>query len=198
MTDVLVGPAGTVVAARLLAHWWSRPTPEEVDGWSGSWPDARRVAGSLGLDPLDVEELERAADSPAGSLAEEYERLFVGPGRVPCSPYEALWREDGPRRERGSVMGTATQEVIRLYGELGLAVRHDAHELADHVAVEWEALAYALEAGSPVAEPLLGDHLAVWLPAFCARVEQEAGHDFYRALARATPAFAEGLARSGG
>ena len=77
-------------------------------------------------------------------LLDEYERLFVGPGRTPCPPYESLWLGGQPRLEQGRLMGAASVAVADLYRGLGLDVAAAAHELPDHVAIELEALAFAL------------------------------------------------------
>lgn len=186
-TFVTVEPA---FAAQLLAHWWSRPVEEEVSAWDDAWADARLAAATLGRDEAELEALAEAAVDNAGLLLDEYERLFVGPGRVPCPPYEALWRDDGQRREQGRLMSTATAAVVRLYRALGLAVRDDAHELPDQIVVELEALAYALDtqnAGTETATELLTGHLLVWVPKLCAVAEQETELDFYRRLACLTP-----------
>lgn len=151
-------------AASELASWWTRPTADEVARWDEP--------------PGPVDE----------ALEDEYERLLVGPGRVPCPPYESLWRSDAPRREQGRLMAACAVDVAALYRLLGLRVREDAHELPDQLAVELEALAYALESGADeIAEALLRDHLAHWVPAFCAQVARETTHPFYAALATRTP-----------
>jgi TorA maturation chaperone TorD len=187
-------------AAWLAAGWWSRPLPDELEVWERSWPEAREAAVAVGLEPHLVEALEAALEASDGDqLLAEYERLFVGPGRVPCQPYEALWRDDQPRRERGRLMGKASMEIAALYGELELVVSSDAHELPDHIAIEWEALAYAFESGATeIAASLLERHLAVWLPAFCSAVEAETEGPFYRALAALTPQWASALVASTG
>jgi TorA maturation chaperone TorD len=187
--------AELVSAAWLAARWWSRPLPDELEVWGRSWADARDAALGIGLEPDVVEALEVTLDaSDLVALLDEYERLFVGPGRVPCQPYEALWRDDQPRRERGRLMGKASMDVLDLYRRLDLVLPAGAHELPDHVAIEWEALSYAFEIGSgDVASDLLEGHLAVWLPAFCAAVEAEAEEPFYRSLAALTPLWVTGL-----
>ena len=90
-----------------------------------------------------------------GALREEYERLLVWPRAAPCSPYESLWRGDQPKREQGRLMAACAADVARLYADLGLRVRADAHELPDHLVVEWEALAYAFEHDSADAAGVL-------------------------------------------
>ena len=188
--------AGLAPAARLLASWWSRPTADEVARWRLDWEGAADVAGLLDLPPSGVEEMRDAA-AAAGeeALLEEYERLLVGPGRTPCPPYESLWRTDAPRREQGRLMGACAEDAARLYRGLGLRVRADAHELPDHLVVELEALACAFEQdAADAATALACDHLALWIPGFCAAVVAEAGEPYYLALARLTPEWLAALA----
>ena len=191
--------AGSAPAARLLAHWWSRPTEDEVAAWDECWSGACEIAELLGARCSVVEELRAASGAtPVPELLAEYERLLIGPGRVECAPYESLWRGDAARRDRGRLMGPAAAEIVALYRSIGLQVRADAHELPDHIAIEWEALAYGLEAGTAEATDgaaaLVADHLAVWIPPFCAAVEAESQQPFYGVLARLTAAWTETLA----
>ncbi len=158
--------AGLVSAAWLAARWWSRPLPDELEVWERSWPDARDAAVAIGREPDAVEALEVALEiTNSDALLDEYERLFVGPGRAPCQPYEALWRDDQPRRERGRLMGKSSTEVVALYRSLDLVLPPEVHELPDHIAIEWEALSYAFEVGSrEVASSLLEGHLGSGCP----------------------------------
>lgn len=184
-------------AAYLLAHWWSRPLDDETAVWTDAWAAARLVSTALGRDRAEVDSLERAAAGDAARLVEEFERLFVGPGRVPCPPYEALWRDDGQRREQGRLMSTATAAVARLYRGLDVAVSQDAHELPDHIVIELEALAYALDiedSNEGTTHELLTQHLLIWTPKLCTAVEHETRLDFYRQLARMTPHWLAALA----
>lgn len=187
--------AGLAPAARLLAHWWSRPEAEEVESWSDGWPLAADAAATLRAGAAEVEHLEAAvAEFEVEQLLDEYERVLVGPGRVACGPYESLWRGDGPRREQGRLMGAASADVVRIYRDLGISVRADARELPDHLAIEWEALAYAFEQDALEASAELArGHLAVWMPPFCEAVAAETESPFYAALARLTPLWTAAL-----
>lgn len=176
----------SAAAASLLAHWWSRPVAAEVDTWlrmaEMGAEVARRLSGNSGnggrYHPGDV-----------SALLDEYERLFVGPGQVPCPPYESFWRDDVPIDIWHSLMGPCTADLRRIYRELGIDLAPSAGELPDHVAVEFEALAYALSQtdSHDVAKTLVADHLGQWLPRLCRAVASEAGHPFYAGLAAVTP-----------
>jgi len=186
-----------VPAALLVARWWSRPTTEQRAQWAELWPEARRTAELLGLDRGLVAQLEHASErTDPEVLLEEYERLLVGPGRAPCAPYESLWRGDLPEEQRETLMGSAADEVQRVYGAIGMQLRPDAHELPDHLLVEWEALACALDRGADEhADALLHDHLSIWVVPFCAAVARETKEAFYATLAELTPAWTAALAR---
>jgi TorA maturation chaperone TorD len=192
-----------VVVADLLAHWWSRPTVAEVDCWLGAAEieaDVRRqLAGdAAGSSPGEVALTYRGDEVPA--LLTEYERLFVGPAKVPCPPYESYWRDDVPIDLWHSLMGPCTADLRRLYRELRIDVDPAAGELPDHVAVEFEALAYALtrddgDEGERVAASLIREHLSVWLPKLCHSVAKEARHPFYHDLADITVNWLEHIQR---
>ncbi|HLN05340.1 MAG TPA: molecular chaperone TorD family protein [Acidimicrobiales bacterium] len=180
--------AGTIIAALdLLSHFWSRPVGDEVDEWRQARDFEveahRRLSSDVGREPVwlpaDLEE--------SLGLLDEYERLFVGPGQVPCPPYESFWREDVPVDIRRTLMGPCTAELRRLYNQLGLEMSSYGGELPDHIAVECEALAYALslEDAEQIACELFA-HFGHWLPRFCRAVAKEAEHPFYRDLAPMT------------
>lgn len=190
--------------AQLLADWWSDPldtvatglppTPTAQEGR----PDpigapALAAAALLGVDPQKLIALAAATDAPG--LVEEHERLFVGPGRTPCPPYESMWMDDAPP-DRGIMMATAAGAVLNLYRRAGLTMRPHPGELPDHLVVECEALTWCLERNHQpdVARALLTDHLARWVPQFCAAVRTAAGHPYYQALAELTPAWIAALA----
>jgi len=184
------GPQAAAIPATvdLLARYWSRPTVEEVASWVAvrelEAETLHRISRVRRFGPICLPA--NVADSLG--LLDEHERLFVGPGQVPCPPYESFWREDVPLDIRRSLMGPCTAELRQLYQELGLELSSPSGELPDHVAVELEALAYALsrEATEQVARRLLVEHLGQWLPRLCRAVGHETSHTFYRDLAALT------------
>jgi TorA maturation chaperone TorD len=174
--------ATMAAAFELLAHWWSRPLPDELDTWLRTGDVAQQVSGQMGTVGLEWDTGDRLA------LLDEYERLFVGPGPVPCPPYESFWRGDVDIELRYGLMGPCTATLRRVYEHLGLELRPSAGELPDHLPIELEALAYALSLADSIeaARSLFFDHVQKWLPWFCRAVAREAGHPFYRDLARLT------------
>jgi TorA maturation chaperone TorD len=108
-------------------------------------------------------------------LENEYVRLFINAmPEVPCAPYGSVYLE-------GSVMGESTLKVMDIYRKYGVVVE----ELADHIAVESEFLAWL---SGPAAEDeraqedfdsLLG-HLRGWTALFFDQVEQHDQLGWYR------------------
>lgn len=172
-------------AVELLAHWWSRPTSDEMDVWRaavGVESDTARALSGDDVSWLSCFSLVRSTDE----LLEEYERLFVGPGPVTCPPYESYWREDVPIDIRRSLMGPCTADLMEIYAALGL--RAGSFELPDHVAVVFEALAFGLswEPADDVSRRIVSEHLRGFLPRLCRAVDHEAEQPFYRRLAQVT------------
>jgi putative dimethyl sulfoxide reductase chaperone len=183
-------------AALLLSHWWSRPTEGERELWPESFQIGEALAGELSCEPELVRALADAFELIDGdAMLDEYERLFVGPGAPPCQPYESLWLSGPRRRDAGSVMGPAAIAVSSIYKQLGLTLETDGNELPDHVMIEWEALAFALDRrDGEASESLLQDHLRKWMGPFCQAVAESAGEPFYTQLAALTPAWTAALA----
>lgn len=184
-----------LAAAELLSHYWTRPLPAEVELWRATSEVAETVDGALCGDRPAFPLLPAEGETAPDELLDEYERLFVGPGQVPCPPYESFWREDVPVDIRRTLMGPCTAELKDLYGELGLQVSAASGELPDHIAVEWEALACALREDSalPVARRLFGEHLERFVGRLCRAVSKESDVAFYSRLAVVTAAWASSM-----
>jgi TorA maturation chaperone TorD len=108
-------------------------------------------------------------------LETEYVRLFINAmPEVPCPPYGSVYLE-------GSVMGASTLRVIEIYRKYGMAT----DELADHIAVECEFLAWLSgltgenQAARQDYSTLLG-HLRQWTDPFFSRVEEHDRIGCYR------------------
>ncbi len=174
-----------LAAVDLLSHFWSRPLPEEVETWVKASELTAETHRLVSADPES--EPVKVPTSPEETLGllDEYERLFVGPGQVPCPPYESFWREDVPVDIRRTLMGPCTAELKELYQGLGLQVSAASGELPDHVAIELEALAVALsrDDSEELGRRLYQEHLGQFLPRLCRAVTHDAESDFYRELA---------------
>ena len=141
-------------------QWASMPIPE------GLAVEARLVLEEMrSLDPT--------------ALENEYVRLFVNSmPEVPCAPYGSVYLE-------GTVMGETTLKLSECYRRYGM----EPDELADHIAVESEFLAWLHGRAGESAENrkqydyLLG-HLQQWTTGFFSQVEQHDRLGCYRHCAR--------------
>ena len=151
------------------------------------------------LDEMDVELGEGFHHAPpplvADALAEEFTRLFIGPGRH-ISAHESVFAEvDGGC---GSLWGRSTVEVKRFIEATGLVYDPEFSGLPDHASVElelmqrlaeWEAERWrsrdriTAEYCLDVQRRFLDEHLLAWMPGFCDAVIAEAEIPFYRSMA---------------
>ena len=137
-------------------------------------------------------------------LSTEYMRLFIGPGHLPCPPYESVYRVDVPAHERGLVMGRATVDALRRYRQAGLDIVSNHKDLPDHIGTELEFMYFLClkEAGAweksngeqalewlEMQQGFLKEHMGKWIPAFCEAVEKASNVQFYRSLAALVRAY---------
>jgi TorA maturation chaperone TorD len=145
-----------------------------------SYPDKKwastSVPAGMGEDAWKLIAEMHTLDSVA--LENEYIRLFVNSmPEVPCAPYGSVYLE-------GTVMGESTLKVADIYRQYGLA----PEEMADHIAVEAEFLAWLSERLDEAEENrkhfgfLLG-HLQQWTADFFASVERHDRLGCYRRAA---------------
>ncbi len=137
------------------------------------------------------EQEEVAFEPLRDELEIEYNRLFVGPGKVPCSPYESVHRVDRPEMELGLVLGPSTLEVKRMYAEAGVSPAKGFRDLPDHIAVELEFMYFLcgreLETQGEETEKwrmmereFVRSHLTVWVGTFTSKILSSTTSPFYR------------------
>jgi TorA maturation chaperone TorD len=128
--------------------------------------------------------VETLAKEPLVKLQAEYTRLFIsGYPKTPCPPYESAYRE-------GRLMGQANAATRALYSEWGMVIEPP---LADHLATEFEFLAFLLTLAQTTPEvadqalaartAFLTEHLGQWLPQFAADLQAHTRFEGYRKLA---------------
>jgi TorA maturation chaperone TorD len=137
-------------------QWALTPPPDGIDEEIGLLLDEIR-----GLDSILREN--------------EYVRLFINAmPEAPCAPYGSVYLE-------GSVMGASTLKVADIYRKYGMV----PEEMADHIAVESEFLAWlhgaaADESAAMTNFNFLLGHLRQWSEAFLQKVEQHDRLGCYR------------------
>lgn len=164
---------------------------------------ARRLGNSLvqeGVTELYREwNARREERDYPGDLWADYNRLFVGPGKLLAPPWESVYRS----KER-LVFGESTLQVRSFYQRYGVEVKNRNKEPDDHVGLEMEFMAYlcqeALEkirAGADAfpyiqaSQQFLEEHLGQWVPEFCGDVEEGAKTGFFRGVAKFTRGWLE-------
>lgn len=120
----------------------------------------------------------------------EYTRLFIGPDRLPCPPFESVYTS--PKR---LMMQDAYDQVQQLYAKVGVEMGND-DVMPDHIGAELNFLSvlhYKMGTGSEklplysrVAADFLTSHLQNWVLRFTADMEESSESNLYRALARLT------------
>ncbi|MGM0372613.1 MAG: TorD/DmsD family molecular chaperone [Halobacteriota archaeon] len=123
------------------------------------------------------------------ALRAEHTRLFVGPGALPCPPYESVYRDEG-----GQVLGPSTAAVVAWYRTVGVGLDPQVSDLPDHIAVELEFLGHLQRRGDMAAmDRFMAEHPRRWFPTFLDGVETATRVPFYRALAAATRDLLDGV-----
>ncbi|MEG0070944.1 MAG: molecular chaperone TorD family protein [Raoultibacter sp.] len=140
----------------------------------------------------------RTADLEAlkTDLGAEYARVLLNMSAHPVPPFESVY--SSPEK---LLMQDARDEVVAAYQSEGLGVVEDFREPEDHVATEFEFMAYLCEKAS--AALATGDeqavvhyqkaqcdffqhHLASWVPAFCDDFEKQVTTLYYRGICALT------------
>lgn len=148
---------------------------------------------------LDDAFMERPEADLVEELALEFTRLFIGPGNH-TAPYGAIYL-DG---EGASLWGPTTVWVKAFIEAAGFDFRAEYHGFPDHFSVELEFMgdlcareAQALDDGDAdqaaawraIEQQFVADHMAAWIPRFCAEMVERAEAPFYRGLAGLTADF---------
>lgn len=157
---------------------------EYVSLWEGEEPVPASITKGLEL-------LQQVTDEETESLPFEFNRLFVGPGRLLASPYESSYRN--PER---SLMQKETLAVRSFYSQAGLQVAHEGRDPDDHLALELEFLCYLLAHGDQEHFPdlynrFVKEHLLPWCPAHCELIHESTNHPICQAMAFLLEGFLE-------
>ena len=174
---------------RLLSSMFlCKPTREIIE----SWKSAIEADSSLFLADLQdaIHEIDTSSDQVMEDLLWEFTRLFIGPYKLPCPPWESVYTS--PKR---LMMQESAAQVRELYEQAGLSLGTD-DVMPDHIGAELNFLAVLLdrrqgggeqtEALTVILENLLHDHLLQWTPKFIRDMENAAETGFYKTLARTT------------
>ena len=185
-----VAAASTFLSHSLLRRDSASSMIKELasSGLASSWPlqgEAHRTGAVL---------LEAAVSEPvpASDLTEDFDALFVGPGRIHACPYESVYRS-----LEGLTFEAETMQVRRFYADHGLQAPAFNREPDDHIGLEVAfvgqlclAALNAMEDDEPEqahqfvssARLFVAQHLGTWGPDFCTRVIDNAHTAFYASV----------------
>lgn len=195
MTEEMTSPAEEL--SLLSSMYLCKPSREAVQNWKMAFSGGT----SIFLEELKkaVSEIDTTSDAELEELLWEYTRLFIGPYKLPCPPWESVYTSP-----KHLMMQDAADQVREMYGEAGLAINTD-DVMPDHIGVELNFLSVLLqrthsESGNKEeqvkrTERLLNDHLLKWAPKFTQDMEGTAETAFFRALAKATRQVIEVIGR---
>lgn len=88
---------------------------------------------------LGLEMLKSSCNDSIADAIYDYNRLFVGPGKLLAPPYESKYRN-----HQGLLMQRETINVRRFYEKVGVSVSEEICEPDDHLAFELELVCYLL------------------------------------------------------
>jgi TorA maturation chaperone TorD len=187
---------------RILATAFSPPKGDTV----GLYDALLQAHASLQSSVARVEDMGASEKVRLPALAKEHLRLFVGPGHVPCPPYEAVYRKDRPAFEKGLVMGPSTADVRRAYLTAGLDVSKTYTDLPDHISAEMEFMQFLCAEETRLAQQgneeeatkikrmqkeFHRNHVEPWVGDFADRILRSTASPFYRETANVLKQFAK-------
>jgi putative dimethyl sulfoxide reductase chaperone len=185
-------PAATVLAPSavfglLASMYLCKPTADAIGNWrnlmSGGVPEA---LGDLSeaLERINLNSVEEMQD-----LLWDFTRMFIGPYRLPCPPWESVYTS--PKR---LLLQESSDAVRAVYDRLGIEVAPNV--LPDHVGAELNFMGILLErietgsseeaAYRQFSKDFVEEHLKNWIPRFASDLEKAAETSLYKALARST------------
>jgi len=176
------------VIGLLSSMYLCKPSKKSLEHWK------ELLCGDTSIFLQDLKREINAIDTNSDEEMEnflwEYTRLFIGPYRLPCPPWESVYVS--PKR---LMMQDAASQVMSIYREAGFTL-DTADVLPDHIGAELNFLALILrkshtEGGQSeryitLTQKFLSEHLVKWVSSFTEDMENAADLMFYKTLARVT------------
>lgn len=181
----------------LSSVYLCKPSAESIENWK----KALAEDSSILFDDLKkaINVIDIGSEKELEELLWEYTRLFIGPYKLPCPPWESVYTS-----AKKLLMQEAADQVLAIYREAGLTINTE-NIMPDHIGAELNFLAVLLQRSHlerkqkdhciDIAERLLSDHLLKWVPEFAEDMENAADTSFYKAVAKATRNIIEFIGR---
>lgn len=109
------------------------------------------------------------------NLAEEYQKLFIGPTRGELVPYGSWYLT-------GFLMEKPLAVLREDLSQLGYRRQATTKEPEDHAAALCETLCLLIEAGDRRQTEFFARHMEPWFDRFCRDLQRAPSADFYRAV----------------
>lgn len=143
-------------------------------------------------DPSQVEcelqALTQGADADRRELADEYRRLFVGPGPKAAPPWGSVYTD----HDR-VMFGATALELHDWLSEHGISVAARDNMPDDSIGRMLKLMAWIARRRPELVREYLGQHLLTWAPHFLQLMECQAHHPTFSALARLTALSLQGI-----
>lgn len=141
--------------------------------WAAEWPyEGCQQAAALIAEGL--------ADHQPETLAEAYQRLFVGPYALPAPPWGSVYLD-----KESVLFGDSTLRLRQWLRVNGIEAQREHNEPEDHIGTLLMMTAWLAEQQQQaMVSGLLVEHLLPWAPRYLALLQQHAGHPFYQGLAQ--------------
>ena len=137
--------------------------------WAGQWPYPLENADALST---------AFASHSDESLAEAWQRLFIGPSALPSPPWGSVWLD-----RENVLFGDSTLALRQWMRENAIAFDVEQNKPEDHFGTLLMLAAWLVENDRPEAcEQLLAWHLLPWAPRFLKEFVEKANHPFFTAL----------------
>ena len=172
----------------LSSMYLCKPSRKVIESWKAALAEDSSIF--LADIKSALNEIDVASEDEMENLLWEYTRLFIGPYKLPCPPWESVYTS--PKK---LMMQDAAGQVRELYEEAGLAINTD-EVMPDHIGLELNFLAVLFQRAHSetntkdkqlkMTEQILNDHVMKWMPKFTRDMEDAAETPFYEALARTT------------
>ncbi len=176
-------------ALSLLSNiYLCKPSQEAIEEWTAL------LAEDTSIFLQELKEAAKACEinskNDLDDVLREYTRLFIGPYKLPCPPWESVYTSS-----KRLMIQDAAEEVQKLYREAGLTI-NSPNIMPDHIGAELNFLAVLFEKMGRETENkelyvdtikrFMEDHLLKWVPRFTRDMEEATDSPFYKALARTT------------
>jgi TorA maturation chaperone TorD len=186
MTTAIMDPA--MPLGLLSSMFLCKPTRDGINVWRKLLSEdasifMRELKEAVGKIDTDSErEIE--------DLVWEYTRLFIGPYKLPCPPWESVYTSS-----KKLMMQEAAGQVQEIYGECGFVI-NSADVMPDHIGAELNFLSILFNKMNAeidkkdiylkIARTFWEEHTMKWMPQFTRDMEEAADSLFYKTLAQTT------------